>query len=389
MDTDVFDVVVVGAGIMGSSTAYYLVNQGRKVLLLEQFRLPHTRGSSHGQSRGFRKAYPQKFYANMTDEALEAWNRLERESGTSLYRRTGLLVVGKKGSQCLEETDVTLKQTNCSHERLSHAQMTKRYPQFSYPDNYEGVLDHTAGILWASAAVLAYQTVFRCRGGVLNDGDKVLRIIPADISEVVTSRARYKTRSVIITAGPWTNKILKDLGLSLPLKTLRTYLPYWRVAPNGGMSIEDKSAPCMSEKIGPDADENYVYHSPSAEYPGHVKIALHDGPEADPENPDETSQDDVIGKLADYIRSHLPFVHAKKPSIVEPCMYTMTPDHHFVLDRHPRYRNIIIGAGFSGHGFKMAPVVGKVLGQLSLGQSPSYDLTPFRISRFPGVKSHL
>ncbi|XP_039364145.1 peroxisomal sarcosine oxidase [Mauremys reevesii] len=380
--SSLYDTIVVGAGIQGSFTAYHLAKRGGETLLLDQFPLPHSRGSSHGQSRIIRHAYPQEHYAQMMAESYRLWEQLEAEAGTPLYRQTGLLVLGANTNPEFQRCCRTLVKHDVPGELFTTESLHRRFPGIRPYHGEVGVSDHTAGVLSADRALRAVQDGFRRRGGALRDGEKVTDIKPGVVVTVTTSRGVYQAKSLVITAGPWANKLLAPLGLQLPLQTLRINVCYWKETVPGAYGVS-ANFPCFLVLCAPP----HIYGLPSNEYPGLVKICYHSGSPADPEErdqPPEASALPDIQILQDFVSKYLPGL-VPEPAVVEHCMYTNTPDEDFVLDRHPKFSNIIIGAGFSGHGFKLAPVVGKLLCQLSVGEEPSYALEPFRIHRFPGL----
>ncbi|OBS67379.1 hypothetical protein A6R68_04081 [Neotoma lepida] len=314
-----WDAIVIGAGIQGCFTAYHLAKHSKRVLLLEQFFLPHSRGSSHGQSRIIRKAYPEDFYTRMMDECYQIWAQLEHEAGTQLHRQTELLLLGMKENPGLKTIQATLSRRGIDHEYLSSADLKQRFPNIRLTRGEVGLLDKTGGVLYA---------------------DKALRA----------------------------------------LQTLRINVCYWREKVPGSYSAS-QAFPCI---LSLDLTPHHVYGLPASEYPGLMKICYHHGDSVDPEGRDcPTTFSDVqdVQILRHFVRDHLPGLRPE-PDIMERCMYTNTPDEHFILDCHPKYDNIVIGAGFSGHGFKLGPVVGKILYELSMKLPPSYDLAPFRMSRF-------
>ncbi|XP_010190181.1 PREDICTED: peroxisomal sarcosine oxidase [Mesitornis unicolor] len=229
------------------------------------------------------------------------------------------------------------------------------------------------------------QEVFRRHGGTLRDGEKVLRIEPGAVVTVTTATGVYRAPRLIITAGPWTGALVASLGLHLPLQPLRIGVYYWRQKDSGTPSM-GRDSPCFLT-VGLSQAPHDIYGLPALEYPGMVKVCYHHG---SPIDPDERDRDPPgvshpnIALLSSFISSYLPGLDPQ-PAVVETCIYTNTPDEDFILDRHPKFSNIIIGAGFSGHGFKLAPVVGKLLCELSLGEEPSHSTAPFAITRFPDV----
>ncbi|XP_061194488.1 peroxisomal sarcosine oxidase-like [Saccostrea echinata] len=374
-----YDVVVVGAGVEGSATAYTLAKNGQRVLLLEQFPLPHTRGSSHGQSRITRVAYASDdHYAIMMKESHMLWRKLERESNTSIFENCGYLSAGTPDDPFIKDTITSLRTHGVKHDVISHSELQIKYPMINVPAEAIGVLDHSGGILKANKALYAFQEVFKRHGGTINDGEQVIQIIPGDVITVKTSKSTYQALHVVITVGPWAHKFLSSLGLHLPMKVVRISVHYWKEKWSGQYSMQ-KFPTFMYGK---------VYAMPCFEYPGHVKACLHDGPEIDPDDRDAVNTNDVTEAVRKYVSEHLPGLETV-PSVTETCIYTMTPDRQFILDNHPEWKNIIIGAGFSGHGYKLAPIVGKVLTELVLNKEPSYDLSRCRIRRFLPPKHQL
>lgn len=378
-----YDVVVVGAGIEGSATAYNLAKNGEKTLLLEQFPLPHSRGSSHGQSRITRVEYGEDdHYAVMMKEGGKLWRSLERESGTSLLVNCGCLSVSKQGNSYMKATISSLSRNGIKYDILTPGDLRDRYPMLSLPPDYVGVFDYSGGVLRADTALRAFQTLFVKHGGELRDGEEVTGILPGSDVTIVTSQGEYRARKVVLTLGPWAPKFLPKLGINLPLETVLILVLYWKEKKDGEFSAGRFPAFRNIRENGG------VYALPSLEYPGHAKVCYHDGPETDPDSRDMADTGRILSTMKSYVREHLPSLQ-DTPSIVEPCMYTNTPDKQFILDRHPIHRNIIIGAGFSGHGFKLAPVVGKILSELAMDKTPSYDLIPCRMDRFSSTKARM
>ncbi|XP_007898980.1 peroxisomal sarcosine oxidase [Callorhinchus milii] len=374
-----FDALVIGAGIQGSFTAYHLAKNNMRTLLLEQFLLPHSRGSSHGQTRIIRKTYDKNFYTQMMIECYQLWKQLETEANVTLYRQTGLIVMAVEGNLDFQARVRTLVQNQVPMESLTSEDFSKRFPAVNLPLGSSAIIDKTAGVLYADRALKTVQDLFQRFGGMIRDGEKVVDIQPGSLVSVTTTAGMYRAKNLVITAGPWANKLLNPMRLQLPLKTLRIAVPYWKEKVPGTYGIS-KSFPCF---LVLNQARHHIYGLPSNEYPGLMKICYHHGIEAEPDERDVTSQTHFhdIKVLADFVSEYLPGLDPT-PAIVESCMYTLTPDEDFILDRHPVHSNIIIGAGFSGHGFKLAPVVGKVLCELSMGKRTSYSLSPFKISRF-------
>lgn len=382
-DRDLFDCIVIGAGVQGSFTAYSLAKRGKRTLLLEQFVLPHTRGSSHGQTRIIRKAYEQEFYAHMMEECYKLWAEVEKEAGVQLYRQTGLLVMGPENSESFTDTKSTLLNSSAPTVTLTRENFNSHIPNMLLAPGHGAIVDVTAGVLYADRALKTAQDQFKKYGGVLRDQEKVVDIKPGAVVTVTTAAKTYRARSVVITAGPWASRLLANTGLHLPLEVLKINVCYWKEKTPGSYHVRNRF-PCFLMTSSEEANDVHIYGLPSNEYPGLVKVCLHTGSPTDPDHRDRQKDRSDVEILRKYVSSYMPSLEPE-PAIVEACMYTMTPDHHFVLDCHPQHSNIVIGAGFSGHGFKFGPIIGKLLCELSLGEVPSFDLSPFRIRRFEGL----
>lgn len=380
-DQELFDCIVIGAGVQGSFTAYSLAKRGQRTLLLEQFVLPHTRGSSHGQTRIIRKAYEQEFYAHMMEECYKLWAEVEKESGVQLYRQTGLLVMGPENSETFSSTKATLLKTAAT-VTLTRDNFSSHIPNMVLSEGDGAIVDVTAGVLYADRALKTAQDQFKKHGGVVRDQEKVLDIKPGPIVTVTTSSKTFRARSVVITAGPWVNGVLAPTGLQLPLEVVKINVCYWKEKTPGLYNVKNRF-PCFVLTSAEESDV-HIYGLPSNEYPGLVKICLHAGSPADPDHRDLQTDRWDVDTLKTYVSRCVPGLDPE-PAIVESCLYTCTPDSHFVLDCHPEHSNIVIGAGFSGHGFKFGPIIGKLLCELSMGEVPTFDLSPFRIRRFQGL----
>lgn len=286
-----------------------------------------------------------------------------------------MLTFGADGDDGVVGSEDCLKRHKMKYDKMNDKEAKKRYPMLSYPENYIFLLDYSGGILRSDKALKAFQEQFVRNGGELHDGEPVVGVVPGDIITVKTDKGQYKTRAVVLTVGPWATKILPTLDIDVPLEALRISVLYWKQKQPGEYSV-DKFPPMAGT-----SKETPMYALPSDEYPGHVKVCMHYGPKIDPDNRDDVDDSWVVEQAIQYVKDHFPGL-IPVPSIRETCIYTMTPDEDFILDTHPSWRNVVIGAGFSGHGFKLAPVVGKVLAELVMQKSPSYDMKPFRIKRF-------
>ncbi|KAH9525461.1 hypothetical protein Btru_001480 [Bulinus truncatus] len=369
-----YDVIVIGAGIEGSSCAYNLAKKGKRVLIIEQFPLPHSRGSSHGQSRLARHTYADDFYVHMMVDSFPMWAQLEKESGADFLVTNGLLELYQDGSKTLSNVSTSLKAHSVTHEILSPADLKRRFPHIKGGDSCAGVWDPSGGLLRADRALSAYQTVFKQLGGVIRDEEPVIKVTPGDVVHVETSRTVYSASGLVIAAGAWAGRFCTSLGLSLPLQCLGGY----------GLGLREEKyehpVPCFVDNR---TEETFIFYGfPEKEYPGLIKICLHHGALTNPDERDKVENDDWIEEEVKKILVSTFDILESKPAIKEYCMYTNTPDRNPFIDRHPTYSNIVIAAGFSGHGFKLAPAVGKAVSELLLKEPHTYNMAPFKLNRF-------
>ena len=354
-------VCVIGAGIIGSWAALHLAESGVPTTLFEQFPRPHTRGSSHGQSRAFR--FLGEHELGRLDYSLERWQALEQHSGEELFVKTGLLNFGVTDDPELAVFMNVLRAAERPVEWFDSERIASQYPMLSYPGEWGAAWDPNGGILIAHACLTAVQNRFVELGGQIVTG-QVQQLESVSGSGVVVglrSSAMGATEELsferaVLCAGPWTARLLPHLGKLL--STLLTPVTYWR----------DPSGRCSASSGFPiifNARLTDIYGLPSLEYPGLVKMLYHGGPESDPDTRDQASFEPHLAKVRDYVREHLPTLEHQEPAILETCMYTMTPDGAPIIDRLDD--GIVVGCGFSGSGFKHAPATGQMLASLALG----------------------
>lgn len=380
MNTKTTRVGVIGAGIIGSWTALHLAETGVETTLLEQFPLPHTRGSSHGASRAFR------FLGDPTmdrlDYSLERWLGLERHAGARLFLRTGLLNFGPPQDPWLERHMAVLHGAEKPCEWWDAKTIRQRFPNIRYPDGWGAAWDPNGGILFAHRCLNAVQSRFRELGGaVINATAEKIDEALADSVGIRVRRApdgRGETLEfdrVVVCAGPWTGRVLPQLAPHLT--TIAIPVTYWRDE-RGGHDAADGFPILYNARL------KGIYGLPACEYPGLVKILYHGGPEAEPDQRDVPGRQDYIERVSRYVREHLPGLDWRQPGIQETCMYTITADSEPMIDRVSD--RVIVGCGFSGSGFKHSPASGLMLAALALGTeselAPGYQLERYRADRF-------
>ncbi len=379
---ETFDCIVVGGGGMGSATAYYLAKAGQKVLLLEQFEFNHLWGSSWGHSRIIRYSYTNPVYVQLARETYPLWHALEEATGERFYIKTGGIDFGYPDEPTFRDTKNALDTSSIPYELLNAKEAQARFPQFRFQDDWQVIYQADSGIVPPSRAVNAHLRLAKAHGATLRDNTPVLKIAPfADSVEVHTEDAVYKSAKLVITAGSWAGKLIQETtGSVLPLQPLRVQEVLFN-SPDDSYTHEHMPI--------------YIYHAdfdkggglyglPSIEGSG-VKSGIHGGLNIDhPSHINYTPDEDAVPKLRHLIKDFLPMSQSADVKMVRVCLYTMTPDQDFVIDQHPTYPHIAIGAGFSGHGFKFSTGIGKILTDLTLTGRTPHNISLFNLNRFLG-----
>lgn len=380
MAAQAYDVIVLGAGIMGSSAAYHISKTGQKVLLLEQFALDHKLGSSNDYTRIIRYFYDHPAYVNLAKANYPAWMEFEQETEQTFFIRTGGIDFGRPDQPYLQNAIAAATAVNLPFETLSPAAAQQRFPQFRFNEDMIVIYQESSGLLAAQRSVAAHVQMAQRYGATVKDHTPVTRIIPhANSVEVLTPEGHYTADRLIITAGSWAGRISSELDLKLPLTPTRCQVAYFRG--DEPRNFETDRFPIFIAHV-PDVYGPYVlYGLPSFENSG-VKIAFHGGQAfSHPSEIDYTPDDAAVTDLRRFARDHIPGADSPLVS-TRICLYTLTPDEHFIIDQHPQHPHIIIAAGFSGHGFKFGPIVGIILKDLALEGHTPHDISLFAISRF-------
>ncbi|KAI3407180.1 Epidermal patterning factor-like protein [Psidium guajava] len=382
-----FDIIVIGAGIMGSSTAYHTAKRGLRTLLLEQFDLLHQLGSSHGESRTIRTTYPEDYYADIVFEASKLWREAESEAGYRVYTSTPHLDMGPANDASLRSLIASCRKNSISFRILDHRDVANRFSgRLSIPEDWIAVSTELGGVIKPTKAVSMFQALAFRRGAVLKDNMEVKDIKRDEVRGgmvVYTSRGdEFWGRKCVVTAGAWTKKLVHSVtGHELPIQPLETAVYYWRIKEGH----EEKYAIGGGFPTFASYGQPYLYGTPSLEFPGLVKIAVHGGIPCDPDKRPWTAGTGMAS-LKEWIEGRfLGLLDCSTPATTQSCMYSMTPDEDFVLDflGGEFGKDVVIGGGFSGHGFKMSPAIGRILADLVLtGRADGVELKHFRIGRF-------
>ena len=378
--SDAYDVIVLGAGAMGSAAAYHLAKTGQRVLLLEQFQINHANGSSNGNSRIIRYMYDHPAYVALAKSAYPLWRELEDAAGEKLMHITGGIDFGVPDSASFQATIAAAKLHDIPVEHLSPAEAMRRFPALSIPDDHQVIYQADYGLLNASACVKAHVRLAQAHGATLIENARVQTVsAAADSVTVTTADQTYHAARLVITAGGWTNQLLGGLGMHLPLEVRRVQYAFFH--PEKRELYQPPRYPVLLLHTGA-SFMGVPYSIPDYDGFG-IKYAYHDGPavpSADEVN--HTPDADIPDSLQPFFEKYVPGMVGAKHVVTQVCLYTMTPDTHFVIDRHPDHANVVFASPCSGHGFKFSALIGQILSKLSLGQASGHDLTLFRADRF-------
>lgn len=393
-----YDVIVVGVGAMGASACWHLARRGARVLGLERFGIPHDRGSSHGHSRMIRLAYYEHpDYVPLLRRAYDLWHELQQSAGQQLINETGGLYLGTPDSDLISGSLASARQHGLAHEPLDRQALAQRFPQFDMPDDFVGVFEHRAGYLLPERCIAAMAEQALRQGARLHAHEPV-RAWRADAGEVVvcTDQAEYHAGQLVFCGGAWSTALLGDLfespAAAPQVATTPQSVP--DAAPGGRLRvtrqvmgwvwpIEPKPFELGRLPVWAIGHPDGLLHYGFPILPDGLglKVALHaPGLETDP---DQVQREPMPGDEETFrsvLRRSLP--QADGPLLaMRVCLYTNSPDGHFLLDRHPRHPRVTLACGFSGHGFKFASVIGEVLADLALGGSTQH---PVGFLRLPG-----
>lgn len=372
-----YDVAVIGLGAMGSAALAESARRGARAIGLDQFARGHDLSSSSGKSRMIRKAYfEDPAYVPLLLRAYEKWRELEQATGASLLRITGLLMVGPPGAEVITGACRAAREHDLAIESLSAPQIRARYPMLKVLDDEVGVYEPDGGVLDPETAVEVHLEQAASAGAHLrfetamaswqNDGETFL-VQLRDGTEV-------RSGALLLSLGPWLQEELAKLGVAI---RIQRNVQAW-FTPSSNEYAAGRFPPFLLDRTGLPAP---LYGFP--DFGDGVKAAFH--------SHGELSAPDAVLREIDWERDIEPIVRAMDQWMpgatnsfraAKPCPYSLTPDGHFVVDRHPKYPRLILCGGFSGHGFKFAPVIGEIGADLALEGQTSHDIEFLSLRRF-------
>ncbi|MEI8379715.1 MAG: N-methyl-L-tryptophan oxidase [Planctomycetota bacterium] len=371
-----YDVIVLGVGAMGSATCHQLAIRGARVLGLEQFPFVHDRGSSHGETRIIRQAYfEHPDYVPLLLKTYAHWEQLEQAANEKLFHKVGLVLSGLADGETIAGARLSARLHGLPIENLTPGEANRRWPALSFSPDHDVVFEPAAGYLRVEACVQQQINQAIALGAKIRANERVVNWSSNGNSVTVrTEHDEFTAGALVVTAGSWAARVMQDLGL--PLNVIRKFV--------GWFPARDRKTTRESEI------PTYYFELPHGNFYGFpsidgfsVKMAEHSGgqPVVDPDNVDREMHPDDITRLAGFLQSHLTGLDAT-PTKYAVCLYTLTPDQHFIVDTHPQWKNVAIAAGFSGHGFKFAPVIGEAMADLTLNRTTRLPIEFLRLNRF-------
>ena len=370
-----YDVIVAGLGAMGSATAYHLSLAGLRVLGLDRFHPPHDRGSSHGRTRIIREAYfEHPLYVPLVQRAYDLWGKLEAAAGRRLFLQTGGLMIGPPDGVIVRGALLSASEHRLRHQLLPASELQARFPALQPDPAMVGVWEPRAGILFPELAIQSHLELAAKQGATLRFDESVTKWEPLGGGvRVTTPQGAYEARRLLLSSGAWLAGLVPELNLRLAVER---QAQFW-FDPGAG---DDRFDPGLCPfHIWEYAPPRFFYGFPNLGEG--VKVAFHH--EGEPSDPDRVRRDvssQEIETMRALLRRFMPQAdgHLKSTAV---CLYTNTPDEHFLLDYHPAHRQVLIASPCSGHGFKFSPVIGELAAGMLQDQSPHFDLGLFQIGR--------
>lgn len=374
------DVAIVGAGVMGLAAACELAGQGASVTLIDQSPIPNTQAASFDHSKVFRFAYPDRFYVEMAVDSFKRWQALEAETGARLLTQTGALLIGKRRPSFETECYEAIRSLGLEAEILERNQVAERFPQFNTAAFAYGVYDPSGAISHAETAVRALLDLARQRGVHIIECQRVTELRNAAGSRVsiMTGAGReIPCNRAMIASGPWTRTFMPFLADKLT--TTRQEIVYFEPRTEA-FRFESKSFPIFLELAS--GFYGFPIHQNGA-----MKIANHHkGAEADPGSRDDRVSEQFLDKCRAFFARFIPGLADARVVETRVCVYNNTPDDDFIVDWHPQLDDVLLITGFSGHGFKFGPTIGRIAADLLISGRTSFNIKRFRLDRLNKVQ---
>lgn len=371
-----YDAIVVGVGAMGSATIYQLARRGKRVLGLERFDIPHDLGSSHGVTRIIRLAYfEDPSYVPLLRRSYELWREIQAQVGEQLLYITGGIDAGMACSHVVKGSLSSCQAHDLPHEVLTGAELQKRFPAFRLPNDTTAVFQPEGGFLLPERCIVAFVNAAHASGAEIHAREPIIEWTPrGDGVRVRTDRAEYTAAKLIISAGAWAYKLVPFLGdLLKPERQVLAWLQPTR---------PELFAPNRMPVFILHVEEGIYYGFPVFGVPGFKFGKYHHLFETiDPDHFEREPNERDEQVLRQFAEKYFPD-GAGPTMALKSCIFTNSPDEHFIVDSHPECPQVLIASPCSGHGFKFASVIGEIMADLAERGETRHDIRLFRISRF-------
>jgi monomeric sarcosine oxidase len=372
---DRYDAIVLGIGGIGSAALYQLARSGARVLGIDRFTPPHDRGSSHGQTRVIRQAYfEHSDYVPLLLESYRGWRELEQATSCKLFHQVGLIQAGPADGVVVPGVLRAAASHKLNVQEMTADEITQRWTGLSIPSDLVGAFEPAAGYLFVERCVQAHIDAARAAGAeTMFDVEVESWNASSDEVRVCFAQGEVAAKQLVITAGAWASRLLAELQVAL---TVRRKSLFWFATDLSDYTAEN--CPVFLFEL----PQGVFYGFPKLDDRG-LKIAEHSGGQTI-ENPLDVNRSIDPGerqRLIDVLTRYFPGV-TNRVTDHTVCLYTMSPDEHFMVDRHPEHSNVVFAAGLSGHGFKFAPALGRALADLVLRGGTSLPIEFLSLARF-------
>ncbi|WP_254545803.1 N-methyl-L-tryptophan oxidase [Halomarina pelagica] len=372
-----YDVIVLGVGGMGSAAVYHLARRGVDVLGIERFDVPHAMGSSHGITRIIRRAYYEHpSYIPLIERAYDLWDDLAEETGRPVIHRTGSVDAAPPGNVVFEGSLRSCAEYDIPHEVLTGAELAERFPGYRLPEDYRALYQPDGGFVVPEQAIVGHVEAAGAAGGEVRARERVTgweETADGGV-RVETDRGTYRADRLVLAAGAWNSAFADELsGLAVPERQVLAWFQ-----PETPATFRPENFPVWNVSV----PEGRFYGLPIYDVPG-FKLGKyhHRDEEVDPDdwNRDPEPEDERL--LREFTAKYFP--DAAGPTMrLATCMFTNSPDEHFILDTLTDHPQVAVGAGFSGHGFKFASAIGEILADLALDGTTDHPIDMFALDRF-------
>ena len=371
-----YDAIVIGLGGMGSAALYQLAQRGKRALGIEQFGIAHDKGSSHGVTRIIRLAYHEHpSYVPLMRRAYELWRDLEAAADEQILHITGSIDAGPADGSNFKGSLLSCEEHDLPHDVLTGSELNKRFPGYNLPAETMAVFQGDGGFLLPERCISLFVERAQALGAAVHTGERTLEWQPtANGVRVRTERGEYEAETLVISAGAWASKLVPGLGAAaVPERQALAWFATLR---------PELFAPDVFPVFNLVVDEGQFYGFPEFGIPGFKLGKYHhlfENVDPDAVDREPNAADEAV--LRDFTEKYFPAA-AGATSSMKVCMFTNSPDEHFIIDRLPDAPQVTVAAGFSGHGFKFSSVVGEILADLTIDGATSHDIGMFELARF-------